>query len=103
MTQLTNHTESLASVVVRLARPSDERAIERLAALDEKQTPRGSLLLAEIGGAVVAAKPLEHGEAVSDPFRHTAHVLELLELRARQIRPRRRRRKLRSIPRIAIA
>ena len=33
-----------------------------------------------------AALPLDGGRALADPFRPSAHIVELLELRARQLR-----------------
>jgi hypothetical protein len=38
-----------------------------------------------VGDDVVAALPLEGGRPLADPFRPSAHYVELLQLRARQL------------------
>jgi hypothetical protein len=54
-----------------------------LAALDSRTLPKGSFLLAEINGELVAAAPLYvDAELLKDPFRRTANVRELLRLQA---------------------
>ncbi len=73
-------------VTVRLAAYSDSPALLRLAGLDSAVLPGGPLVLAEVGGEVVAALALESRRAIADPFRHTAALLEMLNLRAEQIR-----------------
>jgi len=48
--------------------------------------PEGPFLLAELDGELAAAVPLDgEGEPLSDPFRPTAAIRELLRLRRRQI------------------
>ena len=76
----------ISTLNIRTAGPEDERAIERLALLDDSRRPRGELLVAEAGGELVAALPVHGGRAVADPFRPSAQVVELLALRARQLR-----------------
>jgi hypothetical protein len=71
---------------IRQAAPVDEAAIARLAQLDSAATPQGELLLAESGDEVVAALPVAGGRPITDPFRKTAEVVDLLRLRARQLR-----------------
>jgi hypothetical protein len=44
------------------------------------------VLVAEVGGELVAALPLDGGDAVADPFRPTAALVEMLTLRAQQLR-----------------
>ncbi len=73
------------SVVLRLCCVRDDEALDRLAKLDGRPVPRGRHVVAEVGGAVVAALPLGCGELLADPFRSTAHLIPLLELRAKQI------------------
>ena len=68
------------SVLIRAARGSDGPALDRLAALDSSRVPAGQVLVAEADGQLIAA--LGDSGRVSDPFRPTADVLELLELRA---------------------
>jgi hypothetical protein len=83
------------SLVIRASRPDDAAALQRLAELDGLPYPGSSnLLVAEVEGAVLAALPVEGGEPIADPFRATAHLVEVLSLRAEQLRdpasPRRR-------------
>ena len=83
------------SVTLRVSRRVDDDALDRLAQLEGRPTPRGPHLVAEVGGAVVAALALGPGPPLADPFRPTAHLIPLLELRAKQLardRPRRRTR-----------
>jgi hypothetical protein len=74
------------AVTVRLARSGDADAVLRLSELDGRRAPSGSLLVAEVGGAVLAARSLENGASMADPFRPTAQLSELLELRANHLR-----------------
>jgi hypothetical protein len=75
--------ERARSFVIRFSCPGDQAALERLAALDGRTPPKGSFLLAEIDGELVAAAPLDiDAEPVSDPLRSTANILELLRLQA---------------------
>ena len=74
------------TVTVRLARPVEHGALARLAELDGGRVPQGSVLVAEVGGSVLAARSLENGASVADPFRPTAHLIELLELRSIHLR-----------------
>src|SRR5689334_18012930 len=74
-------------VVIRSASRGDRRRLSRLAALDSAPEPRGEMLLAERGGALVAAVPLTGGRAIADPFESTADAVSLLELRRAQLRP----------------
>lgn len=73
------------SVAVRLARPEDEQAIRRIAALDGKRAPAGRVLVAEADSELIAALPVTGGDAVADPFRWTADVVELMKMRAAQM------------------
>jgi hypothetical protein len=58
-----------------------------IAALDSQTLPEGSFLLAEIDGELVAAAPIDvDAEPLSDPFRPTANVRELLRLQAGYVR-----------------
>lgn len=74
-----------ASVTVRSFSERDIDAIRLLAALDGKPIPLGGILVAEQAGELVAALPLDGGEALADPFRPTADIVALLRLRARQV------------------
>ena len=73
------------SVVVRLARPEDEPAIRRIAALDDKSVPAGRLLVAEADSELIAALPVAGGAAIADPFRWTSEVVALMQMRAAQL------------------
>ena len=85
-------------IELRLCKPLDDAALERLAELAERPVPHGRLVVALVAGELVAALPLAGGPALTDPFRPTAHLLRLLELRAEQLRERRPRRPL--VPRL---
>jgi hypothetical protein len=78
--------EMTDQVTVRRFQERDIDAIRILAALDEKDLPKGGVLVAELHGELVAALPLDGGPALADPFRPTASIVELLRLRASQLR-----------------
>lgn len=97
-----DETPSPDAVVVRLDEPGDWPVLCRLAALDSRPVPRGRLVVGLVEGELVAALSVDTpGQAISDPFRPTANLLELLELRADQIREAKRRPQLRPVPRLA--
>jgi hypothetical protein len=73
-------------LTVRAATARDGEAVRLLAALEGVPMPRGLVLVAEVGGNVLAALPLDGGRALADPFRRTQHLVALLELRAKQLR-----------------
>lgn len=83
-------------IVIRLARPEDASSLSRLGQLDGDSArgerfaslaegPEG-VLVAEVGGSLVAA--LEQGtrKGLADPFRRSAPAMELLQLRSEQLR-----------------
>ena len=74
-----------ASIVIRAADEADREPIAFLAQRDSAVIPGGPLLVAEIGGEIVAALPIGGGRAIADPFRRTADAVELLHSRARQV------------------
>jgi hypothetical protein len=79
--------ELTGPILIRYSREDDRLALERLAALDSRMLPKGSFLVAEVDGQLVAAAPLDvDAEPLSDPFLPTANVRELLKLRARHVR-----------------
>jgi hypothetical protein len=78
-------------VLLRSARADDDADLLRLAALDSARPLPGPAMVAEQDGALVAAVCLSTGRAVADPFRPTAHFVELLR-QAPAPSPRRRRR-----------
>lgn len=81
------------ALAIRLSRPHDARALERLGRLDaDGRTARrlasladGGALIADVDGEVVAAVSLDGEQHVADPFRPTAEVSALLRLRASQL------------------
>ena len=66
------------AITIRAARNEDQAAIEQLAELDEAPTPAGDTLLAFVDGQLAVARPMAGGDAVADPFRRTAALVELL-------------------------
>jgi hypothetical protein len=78
----------------------DLAAVERLAQLDTRRPPEGTLLGVEIDGRLLAAISLATGESMTDPFSRTGELRALLELRAAQLRRREngRRRLPRHLP-----
>jgi hypothetical protein len=73
------------AITIRRSTEADERALIRLAHLDDRRPPKGELLVAYVDGELRAAVPLDrHGEAVADPFHLTSDVVELLQLLASQ-------------------
>jgi hypothetical protein len=81
------HLELEGPILIRYSGVGDQAALERLAALDSRPLPDGPFLLAEIDGDLVVAAPLDaNAEPVSDPFRPTANLRELLQQQAELIR-----------------
>lgn len=78
-------TDTKHHVVIRLADAADGPQLKLLSDLDSAEPPAGPVLLAELGGAPVAALPLNGGAAIADPFLPTRDLVELLRLRARQL------------------
>jgi hypothetical protein len=94
------------AIAIRRATEADRPALERLAALDSAPVPSGDVLIAEVGDEPRAAIEIASGDTIADPFRRTAHVVELVRLRAALIQeaaapPRRLRLRLRSAFRAA--
>ena len=72
-------------ISIRSARSVDVGEIRRLAALVDRPIPAAPMLLAESDGAVVVAMSTVTGEVVSDPFRATGDLVDLLRLRSVQL------------------
>src|SRR5437867_1483784 len=70
------------AVTVRLARHDDAADLLRLAQLEGRGVPLGPVLVAEAAGELLAARSIVTGKSIADPFRPTAHLIELLELRS---------------------
>jgi hypothetical protein len=75
----------MIDITVRRAVASDRSELERLAALDSANPPRGPALVAEADSRMLAALPLGSGRPIADPFEPTAGVVALLQLRAEQL------------------
>jgi hypothetical protein len=75
----------VSEVRIRRALQADLAALHALAGLDSRSWDGGDALVAEIGGEIWAALPLAGGQAIADPFRRTADLLDLLELRREQL------------------
>ncbi len=67
---------------IRYARPDDDAALGRLAALDSAAFPAAPLLVAELDGELRAALSLMSSEVIADPFRPTVALVEQLRERA---------------------
>jgi hypothetical protein len=85
---------SMTRLTIRPAAPTDTAALAHLAALDSSDVPAEPVLVADLGGRLVAAVSVEDGAAIADPFTRSADAVELLRSRARQVtrrsaRPRR--------------
>ena len=74
------------SILIRHARPADGAALARLEGLSGRSLGSEPILVAESDGEVVAASSTHGGDVVSDPFRVTLDVSELLRLRTSQLR-----------------
>ena len=70
------------SVVIRPAYPDDATALERLAALDSARPLRGAVVVAERDGRLLAARSVERGRTIADPFARTADLVALLSVHA---------------------
>ena len=75
-----------AAVTLRLAREDDRRALRRLAELDSSTFPRAPVLVADVGGDLLAAVSTADGVTVADPFAPTADLVDLLRMRSLQLR-----------------
>jgi hypothetical protein len=85
------HTDA---VVIRRAYPDDAATLARLAALDSRRQLTGPVIVAERDGAVLAARSLEDGRTIANPFASTADLVALLSVRAVETARTGRRREL---------
>jgi hypothetical protein len=74
----TTDTHRDAPLAVRPATAADAAALRDLARLDSARPLDGDVVLAEAGGAPVAALLLAHGRYVAHPFVRTGEVREML-------------------------
>ena len=72
---------SRSALSIRLSRPGDAAALERLARVHNTAPPSGRALIAERHGVPVAALALTSGAVVTDPSRRGGDAVGLLRLR----------------------
>jgi hypothetical protein len=72
----------MSDVTLRPAGEADRVAIAELAVLDGAHPPRMPVLVVEQDGHLRAARSLQDGATVADPFVRTAHLVRLLEAHA---------------------
>ncbi len=78
-------------MTIRRARPEDTAALADLAALDSRRPLGGDdVLVAQVGGALIAAIDPHTGRAIADPLTPSAQAVDLLRLRAEQLEAARR-------------
>jgi hypothetical protein len=90
-------SDGAPSVTIRYARSDDALALMELAYLDSSRAPEGVVIVAEVGGRLWAARSLDDGHAIADPFRPSGELSFLLAERARQVEaavPERRERRV---------
>ena len=75
-----------SDLIIRIARQSDAGALEQLAQLDDQRAISGDALVAEIDGRILAARSMESGRTIADPFHRTADLVALLDVRAALLR-----------------
>jgi hypothetical protein len=90
-----------ALLTIRPARSEDDRALRDLAALDSARPLAGEALVAESGGAAIAALELRTGRGIADPFVPSAEAVEVLRVRAGQLDGHREQRTHRRVHRLA--
>jgi hypothetical protein len=78
--------ENREAIEIKTLGLEDGAALARLAELDTAKVPPAPVLGGIVAGRLVAARSLATGEAIADPFRHTAEVRSLLTERAGQLR-----------------
>src|SRR6266511_172712 len=61
------------SVTVRFAGEEDQASLHRLARRDGGRVPSGTLLVADVDGALLAARSLANGDTIADPFVRSEH------------------------------
>ncbi len=78
--------EPATTLTIRKALAADAPALRRLAQLDSAPHPAPvPTLVAEVGGELHAALPLNGGPPLADPFHPTAELVAMLSARARQL------------------
>jgi hypothetical protein len=78
-------TPAASTLTIRLAEPADRDDLQLLAEIDERPVPDGAALVLELDDEIVAAVPLETGEAIVHPLKARHDLVFLLEVRAAQL------------------
>ncbi len=74
------------TLTIRMAVPADAPALRQLAQLDSAPPPeRVAMLVADVGGELHAARSLDGGPAIANPFERTAELVAMLAARVRQL------------------
>jgi hypothetical protein len=74
------------SYAIRQATDADVATLRHLAELDSQKPLAGPALIAESGGAAVAAISLFDERVIADPFERTTVLTQLLQMRLRALR-----------------
>src|SRR3954447_25887128 len=82
-----------AGVAISRAGEADRAALLRLSVVDVAPVPQGDVLIARVDGEAWAAIEVDSGVTVADPFRPSAHVVDMLRARASRLRTKRERRR----------
>jgi hypothetical protein len=75
----------IGGITIRRLGADDAAAVTWLAQRDTARAPSGELLGAVLDGHLVAAISTTTGEAIADPFRRTAEIVDVLRLRLSQL------------------
>jgi hypothetical protein len=73
------------AVTIRRTTPDDWTSLERLAQLEGRPAPSGAALVAEVDERILAARWIEAGITLADPFLPTGELVSLLDARARHL------------------
>ena len=80
MQTATEEATMAPEIRIRQATSADEFAVRRLAALDDRPSLKGHVLLAEQAGELRAAISLTDGRVVANPFAPTAELVDVLRI-----------------------
>ena len=80
------NTPHLRPISIKRASESDRSALLLLAVLDGGEPLDGEVLIAHVGDEPQAAMEVRTGATITDPFRATDQLVELLRLRADTVR-----------------
>jgi hypothetical protein len=76
----------MSEITLGMLKKEDAEELRAVAERDSQAAPAGLVLGARMDGRLVAARSIDDGHAVADPFVRTAEVQELLAERAAQMR-----------------